>query len=64
MGLRRVTSALHYFVLNGTDLRAHGEQNSVVASYIRWRDTRAEPKTTFAPDSSIRTWTQSPTRTA
>ncbi|MFF1477073.1 IS630 family transposase [Streptomyces sp. NPDC058301] len=57
-------AALRYFALNGTDHRTHGEQNSAIAAYIRWRNTRAEPKATFAPDSSIRAWTQYPTRAA
>lgn len=42
-------AALRYFALNGTDHRTHGEQNAAVAAYIRWRNSRAEPKTRFAP---------------
>ncbi|MDQ0685171.1 transposase [Streptomyces achromogenes] len=57
-------AALRYFALNGTDHHTHGEQNSAIAAYIRWRNTRAEPKTAFAPDSTIRAWTQYPTRAA
>jgi transposase len=57
-------AALRYFALNGTDHRSHGEQNAAIESYIRWRNTRAEPKTGFATDSPIRTWTHYPTKVA
>ncbi|MFI2371690.1 hypothetical protein [Streptomyces sp. NPDC018833] len=53
-----------YFTLNGTDHRTHNEQNAAIADYIRWRNTRAEPKTTFAPDSPIRQWTAYPAKAA
>lgn len=53
-------AALRYFALNGTDHRTHAEQNTAIAAYIRWRNTRAEPKTNFAPDSPIRQWTEYP----
>ncbi|MGW3747363.1 IS630 family transposase, partial [Streptomyces sp. NPDC005146] len=53
-------AALRYFALNGTDHRSHGEQNAASGAYIRLRNARAEPKTNFAPDSPIRTWTQYP----
>ncbi|WP_229914130.1 transposase [Streptomyces capitiformicae] len=43
-------AALRYFALNGTDHRSHDEQNAAIAAYIRWHNTRAEPKTNFAPD--------------
>ncbi|MCC8249796.1 hypothetical protein [Saccharothrix luteola] len=46
-----------YFALNGTDHHSHDEQNTAIAAYIRWRNTRARPKTGFATDSPIRTWT-------
>lgn len=51
-------------VLNGTDHRSHGEQNAAIGAYIRLRNARAEPKTNFAPDSPIRTWTQYPIKAA
>ncbi|MER6145927.1 transposase [Streptomyces sparsogenes] len=54
-------AALRYFALNGTDHRSHDEQNAAIAAYVRWRNARTEPKTTFAPDSPIRTWTRHPT---
>jgi transposase len=51
-------AALRYFALNGTDHRSHDEQNTAIGAYNRWHNARAEPKTNFAPDSRIRTWTQ------
>ncbi|MDX2683769.1 IS630 family transposase [Streptomyces soliscabiei] len=57
-------AALRYFALNGTDHRTHGEQNAAIAAYIRWRNSRAEPKTRFAPQSSIRQWTEYPAKAA
>lgn len=53
-------AALRYFALNGTDHRSHTEQNTAIASYIQWRNARAEPKARFAPDSPIRSWTKYP----
>lgn len=55
-------AALRYFALNGTDHRSHGEQNAAIAHYIRWRNARAVPKTGFATDSRIRTWTSYPAK--
>jgi hypothetical protein len=52
-------AALRYFSLRGTDHRSHAEQNAAIGAYIRWHNTRAEPKTGFATDSRIRTWTNS-----
>ncbi|MEU1180750.1 hypothetical protein ABZ464_24460 [Streptomyces sp. NPDC005820] len=46
--------------LNGTDHRSHTEQNAAIVAYVRRRDARADPKTAFAPDSSIRSWTEYP----
>ncbi|WP_346243123.1 transposase [Rhodococcus pyridinivorans] len=57
-------AALRYFALNGTDHRSHAEQNAAIAAYVRWRNARAEPKTRFAPDSPIRSWTEYPHYTA
>ncbi|MEV6551802.1 hypothetical protein AB0M57_24290 [Streptomyces sp. NPDC051597] len=57
-------AALRYFALNGTDHRSHNEQNTAINAYIRWHNTRAAPKTAFAPDSPIRTWTQYPAKAA
>ncbi|SDD13908.1 transposase, partial [Actinokineospora iranica] len=57
-------AALRYFALNGTDHRTHGEQNAAIEGYIRWRNARTQPKTAFATDSPIRTWTHYPTKVA
>lgn len=57
-------AALRYFALNGTDHRTHDEQNAAIAAYIRWRNSRAEPKTRFAPESPIRQWTAYPAKAA
>ncbi|MFC8536718.1 hypothetical protein ACFUJY_22670 [Streptomyces sp. NPDC057249] len=57
-------AALRYFALNGTDHRSHDEQNAAITPYVRWRNTRAEPKTNFAPDSPIRAWTHYPAKAA
>jgi transposase len=57
-------AALRYFALDGTDHRSHAEQNAALAAYLRWRNTRAKPKTGFATDSPIRTWTHYPTKVA
>jgi transposase len=57
-------AALRYFALNGTDHRSHGEQNAAIGAYIRWRNAHADPKTNFAPDSPIRTWTDYPAKAA
>jgi hypothetical protein len=59
-----ILAALRYFALNGTDHRTHSEQNAAIDSYIRWYNARAEPKTRFATDSPIRTWTHYPTKVA
>jgi hypothetical protein len=50
-------AALRYFALNGIDRRSHDEQNAAIASYVRWRNARAQPKTNVAVNSPIRTWT-------
>ena len=57
-------AALRYFALNGTDHRTDAEQKAAIAAYARWCNALAEPKTNFAPDSSIRTWTQYPAKAA
>jgi transposase len=57
-------AALRYFALNGTDHRSHAEQNAAIGAYIRWRNARAEPKTGYATDSPIRTWTHYPAKAA
>ena len=57
-------AALRYFALNGTDHRTHTEQNAAIAGYIRWRNQRCGPKTGFATDSPIRTWTHYPAKAA
>jgi transposase len=50
-------TALRYFALTGTDHRTHAWQGEMIDRYIRWRNARARPKTGFAPNSVIRTWT-------
>ncbi|MBB4710391.1 transposase [Streptomyces luteogriseus] len=55
-------AALRYFARNGTDHRSHDEQNAAIAAYVRWRNARAEPKTTHAPNSPIRSWTDYPAK--
>jgi hypothetical protein len=50
-------AALRYFALNGTDHHTHAWQGEMIDRYIRWRNARAQPKTSFAPNSVIRTWT-------
>ncbi|WP_245614186.1 IS630 family transposase [Actinokineospora inagensis] len=57
-------AALRYFALNGTDHRSHEQQNQALAAHIRWRNTHSQPKTGFAIDSPIRTWTHYPTKVA
>jgi transposase len=57
-------AALRNFALNGTDHRSHAEQNAAIGAYLRWRNARAEPKTGFATDSPIRTWTHYPSNVA
>ncbi|MFJ7629798.1 hypothetical protein ACIQZN_25205 [Streptomyces sp. NPDC097595] len=57
-------AALRNFALNGTDRRSHGEQNAAIASCSRWRNARAAPKTGFAIESPIRTWTDYPAKAA
>jgi hypothetical protein len=47
-------AALRYFALGGTDHRSHAQQAEAIAGYMRWRNTRAQPKRDFAPDSVIR----------
>ncbi len=47
-------AAVRYFALNGTDHRAHTEQDTAIGGYIRWRNQRAQPKTDFATNSKIR----------
>jgi len=57
-------AALRYFALNGTDHRSHAEQNTAIASYVRWRNSRAQPKVHFAVGSPIRAWTDYPVKAA
>lgn len=47
-----------------TDHRSHAEQNAAIASFIRWRNARATPKTGFVTGSPIRTWIHYPAKTA
>jgi transposase len=57
-------AALRYFALNGTDHRSHDEQNAAIYAYVRWRNAHAKPKTAFAPNSPIRSWTDYPAKAA
>ena len=57
-------AALRYFTLDGTDHRSHNEQNAAIRAYLSWRNARAQPKTGFATDSPIRTWTHYPANVA
>jgi transposase len=50
-------AALRYFTLGGTDHRTHAWQGEMIDKYMRWHNARAQPKTSFAPGSVIRTWT-------
>jgi transposase len=50
-------AALRYFALNGTDHHTHAWQGEMIDRYMRWRNARAQPKTSFAAKSVIRTWT-------
>jgi transposase len=50
-------AALRYFALNGTDHRTHAWQGQIIDRYMRWHNAHAQPKTTFAVGSVIRTWT-------
>ncbi|MFI6792031.1 transposase [Nonomuraea sp. NPDC050383] len=50
-------AALRYYALNGTDHRTHEEQNAAIGGYVRWHNARAQPKTSFAASSPIRSWT-------
>jgi transposase len=50
-------AALRYFALSGTDHHTHAWQGEMIGRYIRWHNAHAQPKTDFAPNSVIRTWT-------
>ena len=47
-------TALRYFTLDGSDYPSHHEQEKAIASYIRWRNRHATPKSYFALNSKIR----------
>lgn len=57
-------AGLRYFALNGTDHHTHAGQGEMISAYMRWRNAHAQPKTTFAPNSVIRTWTSYQTNVA
>jgi transposase len=57
-------AALRHFALNGTDHKSHEVQNAAIAAYIRWHNSQAEPKTSFAATSPIRGWTSYPAKVA
>lgn len=48
--------------LNGTDHHIHAWQGEMIATYMRWRNARAQPKINFGPDSVIRTSTDYQTK--
>jgi transposase len=50
-------TALRYFTLDSTDHHTHAWQGEMINRYIRWHNARAQPKTSYAPNSVIRTWT-------
>ena len=50
-------AALRYFALSGTDHHTHVWQAEMIGAYMHWRNAHARPKTSFAPNSVIRTWT-------
>ena len=49
--------AIGGFALAGTDHHTHAWQGEMIDRYIRWRNARAQPQTSFAANSVIRTWT-------
>ncbi|GLP68883.1 hypothetical protein TUSST3_55060 [Streptomyces sp. TUS-ST3] len=49
---------------NGTDHRSHTEQDTAIATYVRWYNARADPKANFATIPPIRTWTDYPAEAA
>jgi hypothetical protein len=49
--------AIGGFALGGTDHHTHAWQGEMIDRYIRWRNARAQPQTSFALISVIRTWT-------
>ena len=57
-------AALRYSPLTAPTTATHREQNATINACIRWRDTRAEPQTNFAPGSPIRTWADAPAKAA
>ena len=38
------------------------EQNAAIAGYVRWHNTRAQPKVNFAVGSPIRAWSDYPAK--
>ncbi|MFC5831062.1 helix-turn-helix domain-containing protein [Nonomuraea insulae] len=52
------------YALNGTDHRTQDEQNAAIGGYVRWRTARAQPKTSFAASSPIRSWSSYPAKVA
>ena len=45
-------TVLRYFALGGTDHHTHAWQREMIDKYICWRNTRAQPKTSFARTQS------------
>jgi len=48
----------------GTDHRSRTEQNTAIASYVRWHNAPAETKADSATVSPIRIWTDCPAEAA
>ncbi|MGW6144469.1 hypothetical protein [Streptomyces sp. NPDC055140] len=48
----------------GSWLNWIGAEFAATGAYIRWRNSRAEPKTNFAPQSPIRQWPDYPAKAA
>jgi hypothetical protein len=44
--------AIGGFALGGTDHHTHAWQGEMIDCYIRWRNARAQPQTSFAPQLS------------
>jgi hypothetical protein len=51
-------------IANGTDHRSHSEQSDAIAAHIRWHNQQAQPKTSFATSSPIRSRTSYPANVA
>jgi hypothetical protein len=55
---------MRYFSLGGTGPYSYAVEDSNTASYSRWHRTRSPTEGNFATSSSIRAWTDGPTKAA